>query len=232
MALVRLFIATLTLGSALSAHADKAIQPVDSIREAAEAFVLSQYNEEGVVARAGRLDSRLRLAHCDRPLSTFAATAAAAGGNQSVGVRCEGADSWTIYVPVKLSRSAEVVVLARTVRRDTLLAPEHLETRHHDIVGLTAGFFSRPEELIGHRVKRSAAAGTVLTPSLVHRPPLIERGDRVTLVSGSSAVAVSAPAEALSDGRQGDRLRVRNLSSGKVVEGVVMSRGRVEALAR
>lgn len=209
---------------------DDDVQPVESIRAAAEAFVLSQYNDENVSARAGRLDSRLRLAHCDQPLSTFAATAAAAGGSQSVGVRCDGSKNWTIYVPVKLSRTVEVVVLARTVQRDTLLAPEHLATIARDVAGLSSGFFTRAEELIGHRVKRSAAAGTVLTPALVHRPPLIERGDRVTLASGSSAVAVSAPAEALAAGRRGERLRVRNLSSGKVVEAVVVSRGRVEAL--
>jgi len=206
------------------------IQPVESIRQAAEAFVLAQYDEENLSVSAGRLDSRLRLARCDRPLSASAATPAAAGGNQSIGVSCAGPQRWTIYVPVKVTRSAEVVVLTRTVGRDTILAAEHMETMQRNVTGLNAGYFTQPEELIGHRVKRSVAAGTVLTPVLVHRPPMIARGDRVTLVSGGSAVAVSATGEALGEGRRGERVRVRNLSSGKVVEGVVKSRGRVEVL--
>src|SRR5699024_8543255 len=219
-----LMIITLITLSTATAAVDNDIQSVESIRAAAEAFVVAPHDDANVSARAGRLDPRLRLPSCDRPLSTFAATAAAAGGNQSVGVRCEGSRNWTIYVPVKVSRRARVVVLARTVQRDTLLTPEHLDMVTRDVAGLSSGFFTQAEELVGHRVKRSAAAGTVLTPVLVHRPPLIERGDRVTLASGSSAVAVSAPAEALGAGRRGERLRVRNLSSGKVIEAVVVSR--------
>lgn len=208
------------------------IQPVDDIRQAAVDFVLSQYEADNVSASADRLDDRLRLARCDRELSAFAATAAAAGGNQSVGVRCEGERPWTIYVPVRVTRSEDVVVLARPLQRDAVLAAEDLTTVQRDVAALSAGYFTRPEDLVGHRVKRSVAAGTVLTPVIVHRPPLIARGDRVTLVSGGSAVSVRAPGEALGDGRRGDRLRVRNLSSGKVVEGVIRGRGHVEVFSR
>jgi flagella basal body P-ring formation protein FlgA len=72
----------------------------------------------------------------------------------------------------------------------------------------------------------------VLTPALVHRPPAIARGDRITLVSNGGGVSVSAPGEALADARRGERLSVRNLSSGKVVEGVVRDQGVVEVLGR
>jgi len=135
-------------------------------------------------------------------------------------------------VPVRITRSASVVVLSRPAQRDTLLSAEHLTTIKRDITRLNAGYFSQVEQLIGHRLRRSVAAGSVLTPALVHQPPLIERGDRITLVSGGGGIAVRAPGEALSDASKGERLRARNLSSGKVVEGVVLGHGQIEVIGR
>jgi flagellar basal body P-ring formation protein FlgA len=209
------------------------IQPVDSIIEAAEAHVLERFpvTEGQVQVQGGRLDPRLRLPLCDQPLDTFAATPAAAGGNTSVGVRCDGERRWSIYVPVRVSHSREVVVLIHSVARDQTLSENDVSTMFAEVGQLGAGFFTREEEVIGQRMRRSAAAGTILSPVLVDRPPMIARGDRVTLVSGHRGIAVRAPGEALSNGHLGERLRVRNLSSGKVVEGMVRGSGHVEVLA-
>ena len=68
----------------------------------------------------------------------------------------------------------------------------------------------------------------MLTPSLVAEPPVIRRGQRVSLVSSGTGIAVRAPGEALAEARTGQRLRVKNLSSGKVVEGIALSSGSVE----
>lgn len=208
------------------------LQPLDSIRQAAEAFVEGQFQGEDVKAEAGRLDPRLRLENCDRPLQAFATAATAAGGSRSVGIRCTGSRPWTLYVPVRVSRHEPVVVLGRTVQRGAVLSEQDLRTVERDVTTMTSGYFSEPRVLVGHRLKRSAAAGTALTPALVHRPPTIARGDRITLVSNGGGVSVSAPGEALADARRGERLSVRNLSSGKVVEGVVRDPGIVEVLGR
>lgn len=208
------------------------LQPLESIRQTAEAFVEAQYQGDDVEAEAGRLDPRLRLNRCDRSLEAFATAATAAGGNRSVGVRCTGTRPWTLYVPVRVRRYETVVMLARTIQRGAVLSRNDLRTVERDVTALNSGYFSKPEALAGHRLRRSAAAGTVLTPALVHRPPAIARGDRITLVSNGGGVSVSAPGEALADARRGERLSVRNLSSGKVVEGVVRDQGVVEVLGR
>jgi flagella basal body P-ring formation protein FlgA len=62
-----------------------------------------------------------------------------------------------------------------------------------------------------------------LTPSNA-----IHRGQQVTLISGSGDFQVRVGAVALADGRIADRIRVQNLSSQRVVEGIVRSASEVE----
>lgn len=57
---------------------------------------------------------------------------------------------------------------------------------------------------------------------------LIHRGQQVTLIAGSGGFQVRMSAVAPSDGRLADRIRVQNLSSQRVVEGIVRSDNVVE----
>jgi flagellar basal body P-ring formation protein FlgA len=203
-------------------------QDLDAVRAAAEAFVLERLGGDagGTTVTTGRLDPRLRLAPCPRPLEAFAVAGDRLRGNTSVGVQCPQA--WRLYVPVKVETLRTVLALRSPLRRGTLIAAEALDRVRVDTARLTRGFYTDPAAVVGHRLRRSAAAGTVLTPALVEEPPVIRRGQRVSLLSSGTGIAVRAPGEALADARIGQRVRVKNLSSGKVVEGVARDAGAVE----
>lgn len=217
----------LLIGSAVAEDAD--IQSLASIRSAAEAFVLDQLgtDQPGVAAEAGRLDPRLRLAACDQPLETFSAAGSRMGSNTSVGVRCDGSRPWRIYVPVKVSRETEVAVLARSLARGASLDAEAIRMQRMDTTTLGFGYYEAADRVIGQTLRRAAAAGTVITPALVAVPPTIRKDEQVTLVAQRSGIAIRAPGRAMADARLGDLIRVRNLSSERVVEGVVRGPGEV-----
>jgi flagella basal body P-ring formation protein FlgA len=58
----------------------------------------------------------------------------------------------------------------------------------------------------------------MFTPDLI-----VRRGQEVTLLSSDGAVEVRANGRAMIDGAAGSRIQVQNLSSLRVVEGVVES---------
>ncbi len=209
------------------------IQSLDSLRSAAEQFVLDQVRDQHGTTRAeaGRLDPRLRLDACAEPLETFAVGAQRVGGNTSVGIRCTAPRPWTIYVPVRVSREQQVVVLTRSLQREARLDSEALSLVTRDTSGLGFGFFTDLSEVEGLTLRRAAAAGTVISPGLVAIPPTIERGETVTLIAQRSGIAIRATGTALEDARTGDRVRVRNLSSDRIVEGVVRGPGEVRVHA-
>lgn len=222
----------LALGFALlltgTADAEDARQSLTDIQRTAEAFVLERLggNEEGTTASAGPLDPRLRLASCPRPLKAFAVAGDRLRGNTSVGIQCPG--GWRLYVPVKVETLREVLALKHPAERGKTLTAADLAHVRVDTGRLLRGYYTEPASVIGNRLKRSAAGGTVLTNALVAEPPAIRHGQRVTLISSGTGVAVQAPGEALGDAHVGGRLRVKNLSSGKIVEGTARGPAQVE----
>jgi len=207
-----------------------ALQSHDSIREAAVRFARSQVSaihEEPVKITPGRLDPRLRLAECDRPLQTFAPPGARELGNTTVGVRCDGSSPWTLYVPVTIDLYAKVVVAAVSLSKGESLDRSRVRLASFNLAKLPQGYFRELARVEGMLLKRNVTAGQPLVPGMLEAPRLVERGQRVTMLAGAEGLEVRMPGEALSHGAKGERIRVRNLSSRRVVEGVVTATGLV-----
>lgn len=173
----------------------------------------------------GRLDPRLRLRPCEEGLEAFAGPGNRTAGSGTVGVRCLGPVTWTLYVPVEVTVLGEVLVLRQPQPRGTVLQSAHLRLEQKDVGGLSGGYLTDLEAARDMVLRRALAAGTVLTPQMVEPPRLVQRGQRVELQAEHPSVMVRVEGEALGDGALGDRVEVRNLSSQRVVEGVVLSRG-------
>jgi flagella basal body P-ring formation protein FlgA len=223
-----LFLISVMLASALTGSPDARAasvpaQTLESIREAAEAFVRAHL--AGSAAKhyvsAGRLDPRLRLAACGAPLETFAQSPN--GARIVVGVRCATGNPWTLYVPVAVEVEASVLVLRRALPRLARVDPADVEPQLRRLPGSAATFVSDISALQGHRLKRAVPVGTALTVDMLAPDVLVRRGQQVTLLASSDLVEIRARGEALSEGRADERVRVRNLTSLKVVEGVVES---------
>ncbi len=221
-------LAAFALAGATLTAAAAGTQPLAEIRAAARAHVARLYATEGAVRHeiaVQRLDPRLRLARCDRPLETFDPPGARRHGNTVVGVRCPGASPWTVYVPVRVAVIRPVVVTRRPVPRGAVLAREDLELRERDTATLPLGYLTRLEAAVGQRARRALPAGAVVAPGALERTPVVRRGQRVILLARTGTVEVRAAAVALSDAAVGERVAVRNLRSQRVVEGVAVREG-------
>lgn len=176
----------------------------------------------------GPIDSRLRLPRCQQPLETFLAPGAKEFGNTTVGVRCAGADPWTIYVTASVQVMGEAVVSVRSIARGATLTEADLTTRRLDLASLPPGAATSRAQVEGKLLKRPVAPGTVLTSAMLASKPLVRRGETVTLVARLGGIDVRVGAEALASGAAGERIKVRNTSSRRVVEATVVAAGLVE----
>ncbi|MGB5468246.1 MAG: flagellar basal body P-ring formation chaperone FlgA [Sedimenticolaceae bacterium] len=222
----------LTLASYGTSADDEQVQSHASIRAAAERHVLAQADRfagDPEVNIRG-LDSRLKLAACDEPLETYDSPNGLNGGRGVVGVRCNGAKPWKIYVPVHVALIDRVVVSRRPLVKGQTLRDADLTLSEADTSELRKAYFSRIEDVVGLRAKRSVASGTTLHAGLLQRAQLIKRGGQVEIVAISGGLQVRMRGKALADGSLGDRIRVENLSSGRVVSGTVVSSGVVHVL--
>lgn len=205
-------------------------QSHDSIRAAAEGFVSSQpaIKQMGDVnVIAGQLNSSLQLPLCNVALEAFLPPGGKLFGKTSIGVRCRGESPWTLYVPVTVTASQAVPVTTRTLRRGELLTADDVSLMEQPLHQLPAGYFEEVSEVIGQETTRNIQAGSTLTQAMLAAPKMIKRGQQVTLIAGSDSFEVRMNGKALSDAAVGDRLRVENLSSKKIVEGIVNNAGEV-----
>jgi flagella basal body P-ring formation protein FlgA len=226
---MRPLLALLLSACALPAAA-AGIHPVEDLSRAAEAFVaahLPQAGDGNIEVEAGYLDRRLRLDPCGAPLETAVSSGDIGPGNLTVSVRCAGPSPWTLHVPVEVRVVTEVVVLARPVSRGDALSPEDVRLEPRDVTRYHRGYFTALDQVVGRELRRSSGVGQILSDLIVRRPLWVRRGERVSLVAGTGRFQVRMQGEVLADGGQGDTVRVKNLSSERVVEGKVTAPGRV-----
>ena len=200
-------------------------QSLDEVQSAAETFVRSHLpaSRAKQFVTAAKLDSRLRLEACGQPLQTFEQSATALGERVTVGVRCSAANTWTLYGPVAVEVEIPVLVRRRALARRARVAIIDVEPETRRVPGNAAAFLLDTASLQGHRLKRSLPAGTALTVDMLVPDVIVRRGQQVTLIAASGPVEIRAQGHALTEGAVDDRVRVQNVSSLKVVEGVVES---------
>ncbi|MHA6205480.1 flagellar basal body P-ring formation chaperone FlgA [Dyella soli] len=209
-----------------------AAEPAQAARARAEQWLRDQYATDGsrVVAQAGPLDPRLSLAPCPGELAAGLQDGTRLSPRMSVVVRCPGSDGWTLRVPVQLQVYRHVLVVTRPLQRGDGIHADDVRSEERDITRLGYGYLSSMGEAEGRVLSRALAAGSVLTPGALGGRSAVRAGDQVQLVSRLDGIEVRASGVALGNGDNGSRLRVRNGSSGKVVDAMVTAPGEVLAL--
>ncbi|MEG3192946.1 flagellar basal body P-ring formation chaperone FlgA [Lysobacter sp. D1-1-M9] len=210
------WLAALLLLASASSAAGTAITEPDAIRQAA----LAALGAEGTGSEA-TVDPALRMARCGQPLQAVPTSP------RTVEVRCDDAPGWRLYVPVRLRREADVVVLKTPARAGVPITADQLAVQRRDMSGEGAGF-SDPAQLIGRLPRLSLPRGAALTEADLATGALLRRGDPVVLVSRAGGVEVRVAGRALGKATPGGTVSVENIGSRRVVRGRLIEEGVVE----
>lgn len=209
-------------GAAIAAGA---MQPLESVSSAAEAFVRSQMppGQADIVITAGRLDPRLRLTHCGGPLEASFISGARMQAQMSVAVGCRVRADWTIYLPVTVQSRMRVWALRAPETQGARLSTSDVVAETRLVGGLAVGYVTDLSELARASLRHPLPAGAVLTSEDLLPDYMVRQGEQVALVASIDGIQVRASGLALQSGRYGALIRVQNASSAKVVQGVVES---------
>lgn len=175
------------------------------------------------------LDRRLQLARCDSPLEMKVSDPTFNGGNQTVHTRCSGSAPWSIYVPAQVVLFRSVVVASRSLERGDVVAASDLTTEVLNTTALRQGQLADPVNIIGKEVKRPVQKGEPFRAAALDAPLVIKRGDPVIIELQTGMISVNTGGIAMANGRIGDRIRVRNGQSERIVSAQVIAAGKVAA---
>ena len=207
-------------------------ESIDNIKATARAFLSSHDEVQGQASTTvsiGNIDTRLTLPVCGTPLEAFLPSGAKVQGKTTIGVRCQTPRPWTLYVPAKVASFSQVLATNTPLQRGHLISAEDVSLQTKDSSSLNRAYLSDPEDAIGKVLKRNLARNALLTSAVLAEPHIINKGQQVDLQAGRHGLQVSVTAIALSGGAVGEKIRVKNLSSSKIVEGTILASGTVRA---
>lgn len=214
-----LLVAALTLGSA---------QAQESLSSALEHFVRThtQGLPGKVSYRITPLDPRTQTAACSA-FEPFLPNGARLWGKSTVGVRCLGPSSWTIYVPVHVSVAGSYYVTARPLTAGHLLGADDIAARTGDLTALPGSIVTDPAQAIGKTVRNGVGGGQALRTDTLQAPWAVQQGQSVKLVSSGAGFTATSEGKALNNAAAGQVAQVRT-ASGQTISGIARSGGIVE----
>ena len=161
------------------------------------------------------------------------------GDWKTVRVICRQENAWDIYVrtgyqseasaeadksPEKPEKSDNLdlmqrVIVVRPVSRGDLLTREDLGLQTLSRSG--GGGFTDIDELVGRRAKKSLRTGLVVHDRHLQPDWMVRAKQSVSVVNNTGGIQVTTAGIAMENGRLGDLVKVRNLSSNSILHGFV-----------
>lgn len=204
-------------------------QSHEAILSTARDFLAAQVdgNDGRSEIRLGTLDPRLRLVPCDRPLAGFLPPGARLSGNTSIGVACPGTAGWKLYVQAYVAVFRTVAVAGTYLPAGAALGADNVRFEERDVSAGGYGYLSDLDQLRDRVLKQPLQEGRAIPPQALTKARLIRRGEAVVILSKIGPIEVRSNGSALMDGGAGDRIKVRNETSRRIIEGEVEAAGLV-----
>jgi flagella basal body P-ring formation protein FlgA len=202
------------------------IAQLEGLAKSAAAPLLPQPTDRQRL-QVGPIQPRLQLPRCD-DVKVGVAPGLRDRGRVLIELRCEGRSLWHLFVPVRMVGTSAVAIAAHAIVPGTVLTAKDVGVEQRDLTGLPPGYLDDPAIAVGLTASRGISGGAILTNQQLLGAKAVQRGQTVTLIADAGGMSVRMSGKALSDGLINQRIRVENLSSGKIVEGIARSEQVVE----
>jgi flagella basal body P-ring formation protein FlgA len=171
----------------------------------------------------GPIEPRVELQRCRQPVRAALTSARHMQDRATIELKCADIKPWHLYVQIRIIGTSSVAVAAHAIVSGTVIKDSDLKVEQHDLSTLPPGFLDDPAIAVGLTASRPISEGAFITNQQLLAAKAVVRGQAVTLLADAGGMSVRMAGKALSDGVVNQRVRVQNLSSGKIVEGVARS---------
>ena len=148
-------------------------------------------------------------------------------GRINLTVQCQTGANWTVFVPAHIRVQGNYLVARRNLTTGQVLEESDLETRQGELSELPANLLQFPLQAIGKSLSVSLMAGQPIRSEALRQPPVVQQGQRVSIVSRGAGFSVSTEGQALNSAAEQQVVKVR-LPNGQVVSGLAKTGGVVE----
>jgi len=227
--LIALSVVFLTLPVMALANTPK--HDLKQLEKTVAGFLQNHYrsaNASKMTVTVNQLDRRLKLPQCQKDLRMSVNDPNNTGGNITVHTQCDGQQNWSLYVPAQVTLFRALAVASRNLNRGELIDAGDISMEVVNISQLRQGYLESREQIIGQELKRPINKGEAFRNAILDAPLVIKRGDEVAIEALAGSIAVTSSGTAMANGRIGQRIKVRNSQSDRIVSAQVMNAGKVQ----
>lgn len=168
--------------------------------------------------QVGALDSRLRLAACQR-IEPYLPPGMRLWGKARIGLRCtQGVKPWNVYLPVTVRVFGQALVAAAPLPAGATLRGDDLRWAEIDLAEDNAPVVTNAALAVGRTLTRPLVAGRGLRQTDLKPRMWFAAGDSVKVLASGPGFSVAGSGQALTPGIEGQTARVRT-DSGQVLTG-------------
>jgi len=217
----------LTLFTLLLLHtsqaASAASQDHTSLRTAVTSLVQQQTASlPGKVSfNVDEIDRRINLRACSK-IEAFLPAGSQLLGRVSVGVRCMESNGWSIFIPVQIKITRDLLIASRALTMGQVVREEDLARQTTEIS--QSGGLTESRQVVGKVLRYSVAAGYVMREDMLRAPYSVKQGQSVQLSVQGSGFTLSSSGVALNNASEGESVQIRT-TAGRVVSGIAINEG-------
>lgn len=191
------------------------------IQTAAEHYIIENIDQPAggtLEAKAANIDSRIFATDCSTSLTASSRSTNQTASNITVLVECLE-ENWKTYVPVRLIRTGPQATLITPLNKGQIISAQDVTINMVDLQRLRRQGFSTINAVIGAKVKKNLRAGEIIEQNDIC---VVCRNDTVTIKAVKSGMTITTKGVALSDGSQGEQIRVKNSKSNRIIDARVI----------
>ncbi len=125
----------------------------------------------------------------------------------------------------------ETVLLAKqSFEKGEVLSRENVYGEKKNIFEIGDNYIKDFKTIEGKLLLSGIRQGECITTNLVAFPPLIQKGDIVSLFARNDTLLIVTTGVCREDGFENDVIKVENMNSGKIIRGIVKEKSKVEVI--
>lgn len=148
----------------------------------------------------------------------------------SIDIIIDGTKEDRLSISGLVARYENVFYTKRSFKKGETISIDDIILKKKNIFELSENFIKVFAEIDRKILKSGVRKDEYLKTSLLTKPPMVQKGDIVTLVARNENLLIVTSAISKEDGFKNELIKVENIHSGKLVRGIVKEKSTVEVV--
>lgn len=199
-------------------------QPLDTLYDMVRSHLKQKTDQKVYNARIDirEFSRRLQLPKCQKPLVLEDKAPEKLYGRMTLRLICP-LPEWKVYITATVEGDVPVVITTKAILKQAVIHRDDVKLELIPYQKTKTGALIDIESAIGMRAKRGISPNSILTVRQLQPPYLVLEDNNVTIITYIGNIKVESIGKALKDGVKNQQVPVENLSSKKIIKGIVIA---------